>query len=228
MKNIQLQKENELKDALLKIETQNKLQDQRLRISRDLHDNIGAQLTFVISSIDNLKFAYATQEPIMQEKLSLISNFTRETISELRDTIWAMNKDNINIEDLKTRISNFIDNAKLSSNGIEFSFTYNQETLADTVFSSEEGMNIYRIIQEAINNAIKHAEASRISVEVKENDMNIILSIGDNGKGFKPQEIEEGNDLRSMNKRANELKAALQISALNPGTLIQLNIPKQS
>jgi len=47
LKNKQLQKENELKDALLKIETQNRLQEQRLRISRDLHDNIGAQLTFI-------------------------------------------------------------------------------------------------------------------------------------------------------------------------------------
>ena len=54
IKNKQLQKESELKEALVKIETQNKLQEQRLRISRDLHDNIGAQLTFIISSIDNL------------------------------------------------------------------------------------------------------------------------------------------------------------------------------
>src|SRR5690606_8369836 len=57
-KNLQLKKESELKEALVKIETQNKLQEQRLRISRDLHDNIGAQLTFIISSLDNLKYGF--------------------------------------------------------------------------------------------------------------------------------------------------------------------------
>ena len=228
MKNIQLQKENELKDALLKIETQNKLQEQRLRISRDLHDNIGAQLTFVISSIDNLKFAFANQQPVMEEKLTRISSFTRETISELRDTIWAMNKDNISLEDLKSRISNFIDNAKLSSSGIKFSFIYNQDSLGDTIFSSQDGMNIYRIIQEAINNAIKHAKAKEISVEVSEQSSRILVSIQDNGIGFNLKEMQEGNGLRSMNKRADELKGAIQIKGLNPGTLIQLSFAKNS
>ena len=54
----QLQKEIDLKDALSKIKTQNRLQEQRLRISRDLHDNIGSQLTFIISSLDNFKICF--------------------------------------------------------------------------------------------------------------------------------------------------------------------------
>ena len=66
LKNRQLQKESELKEALARIETQNKLQEQRLRISRDLHDNIGSQLTFIISSIDNIKFGF----PDVKEKLA--------------------------------------------------------------------------------------------------------------------------------------------------------------
>jgi len=66
LRNSQLRKENELKTALAQIETQNRLQEQRLRISRDLHDNIGAQLTFIISSIDTLKLRFKD----MNEKLS--------------------------------------------------------------------------------------------------------------------------------------------------------------
>src|SRR5690606_30559502 len=91
MKNRQLQKEAELTSALAKIETQNKLQEQRLRISRDLHDNIGAQLTFIISSIDNLKFGFSDISEKLGNKLNSISSFTQQTIYELRDTIWAMN-----------------------------------------------------------------------------------------------------------------------------------------
>ena len=91
------------------IELQNKLHEQRLAISRDLHDNIGAQLTFIISSVDSLKYAFADGNPKLEDKLNNISSFTKETIYELRDTIWAMNKEEITIEDLKTRISNFIE-----------------------------------------------------------------------------------------------------------------------
>ncbi len=115
LKNRQLLKENELKDALIKIETQNRLQEQRLRISRDLHDNIGAQLTFIISSIDNLKYGFDIKNDQLKEKLDHISTFTSSTIFELRDTIWAMNKTEISVEDLESRISNFIEKAGLAS-----------------------------------------------------------------------------------------------------------------
>jgi tetratricopeptide (TPR) repeat protein len=111
LKNRQLQKEGELQAALAQIETQNKLQEQRLRISRDLHDNIGAQLTFIISSLDNLKYGFKDMSEKLFLKLNGISSFTTQTIYELRDTIWAMNKENISFEDLQARISNFIDNA---------------------------------------------------------------------------------------------------------------------
>jgi signal transduction histidine kinase len=85
--NRQLEQESQLKLAISKIETQNKLQQQRLDISRDLHDNIGAQLTFIISSVDNIKYGFEIENPNLNSKLDRISNFTKSTIVELRDTI---------------------------------------------------------------------------------------------------------------------------------------------
>ena len=126
LKNQQLQKESELKEALIKIESQNKLQEQRLSISRDLHDNIGAQLTFIISSIDNLQYGFKITNEKLTNKLSSISEFTKETIYELRDTIWAMNKSEISLEDLQTRISNYIDKANKASDVINFNFNIDE------------------------------------------------------------------------------------------------------
>mgnify|MGYP000950478019 CR=1 FL=1 len=60
----QIIKENELRQALIKIENQNNLQEQRLAISKDLHDNIGSQLTFIISSLDNLKYFEFTKDKL--------------------------------------------------------------------------------------------------------------------------------------------------------------------
>lgn len=222
IKNNQLIKEAELKEALVKIETQNKLQEQRLQISRDLHDNIGSQLTFIISSIDNLKYFDIAKEKLVS-KFDNISGFTKNTITELRDTIWAMNKNAITVEDLQIRITNFIDQAKLATQGISFDFSIEKSVKASHEFSSIEGINIYRIIQEAVNNAIKYANASQIKIQLQQESNKMIFSIYDNGIGFNKAEIELGNGLNNMKKRAIELKAELKIEAENgKGTMVSI------
>ncbi|HLT53531.1 MAG TPA: tetratricopeptide repeat protein [Flavobacteriaceae bacterium] len=221
LKNAQLKKENQLKDALLKIETQNRLQEQRLRISRDLHDNIGAQLTFIISSLDSLKYGFTLPEKL-SDKLSKIGIFTKSTITDLRDTIWAMNKNEISFEDLRSRISNFIEKADLSTQHIDFSF-HVEEQLKQTQFSSVTGMNIYRIVQEAINNAVKYAEASTIKVEAKTYGESMQFQVEDNGKGFNLDHVEYGNGFHNMKKRAEEIGAKLDIQSQEAaGTSITL------
>ena len=218
LKNKQIIKENELKEALIKIENQNNLQEQRLAISKDLHDNIGSQLTFIISSLDNLKYFDFTKEKLYN-KFDSIGNFTRSTITDLRDTIWAMNKEEITFEDLKTRTTNFIEAAKTSLLGIDFEFNYPKDT--DNVkLNSLQGIDVYRIIQEAINNAVKHAKATKIVVnfEIVNNDLKI--SIIDNGIGFDQSTIEAGNGLSSMKKRANEIDADFEMKSSSQGTQI--------
>ena len=226
-KTLQLQKENELKDALLKIETQNKLQEQRLRISRDLHDNIGSQLTFIISTIDNLKYGLKNQDEKIINKLTSLSGFTKETIAELRDTIWAMNKDEISFEDLKIRISNFIENAQIASSGIDFEFNC-QDHFAPISLSSVEGINSYRIIQESINNALKHAKATKVSVEVLCQNQFIEIIIRDNGIGFDKAKTNLGNGLSNLKKRAKELNGEILVtSQLKEGTTVVLKFNKK-
>jgi len=166
LKNQQQEQEFELKSAISKIETQNKLHEQRLSISRDLHDNIGAQLTFVISSIDNLKYGNKITDSKINNQLTKISDFTKSTIIELRDTIWAMNNSEFKVEDLYARILNFIEKAKSAKDDIHFKFVIDDQ-LKSLTFSSVIGINLYRTIQEAVNNAIKYSEAKDIEVKVK-------------------------------------------------------------
>ena len=161
LKNRQQAQEFQLKSAIAQIETQNQLQEQRLSISRDLHDNIGAQLTFIISSVDNIKYAFDIQNLKLDNRLQSISTFTKATIVELRDTIWAMNSNQISFEELRSRIHNFIENAKMAQENIDFQFSIDDQLNA-TEMTSIFGMNVYRTIQEAINNALKYANAKSI------------------------------------------------------------------
>ncbi|WP_299103418.1 tetratricopeptide repeat protein [uncultured Winogradskyella sp.] len=223
LKNHQLEKEKELNKALIKIETQNKLQEQRLSISRDLHDNIGAQLTFIISSIDNIKYAFKLEDEKLKTKLSTISDFASSTIYELRDTIWAMNKNEITFEDLQVRISNFIDKANLAAQNIDFQFNVDKDVNNDAVFSSVQGMNIYRITQEAIHNTLKYAKASKINVEIYQVNNHIRVSIKDDGIGFNDTNTVLGNGIRNMKKRAHELGGNLSVETKeNKGTSVTL------
>lgn len=202
-----------------------KIYEQRLKISRDLHDNIGAQLTFIISSIENLQYAFNIKNKKVTSKLNGISVFTKETIYELRDTIWAMNKHGISLEDLQIRISNFIDKAHFASRTTQFNFHIDQSLSSGLQFSSVKGMNMYRIIQEAVNNAIKYAEATQVNVEINNVNDSIRFKITDNGKGFDKETIDLGNGLNNMKKRAEEIDAQIKIeSQLGKGTQIIVKV----
>ncbi|MGV3461218.1 MAG: tetratricopeptide repeat-containing sensor histidine kinase [Flavobacterium sp.] len=222
LKNTQQQQEFELEAAISEIRAQNKLQEQRLEISKDLHDNIGAQLTFIISSIDTLKHAYPVNNPSVENRLTNISTFTRDTIRELRDTIWAMNNKDIAFEDLQARIHNFIENAEKASDGIAFSFSID-DTLADVRLTAVEGMNIYRIIQEAVNNVIKHSGASAASIIIQNDASGYSISIKDNGRGFDPDGGRKGNGLYNMQKRTEDIGGTFKATSAVDGTTITLH-----
>lgn len=225
LKNRQLQKESELQIALARIETQNRLEDQRLRISRDLHDNIGSQLTFIIMSLDNLSYMLTNAEDPVKERIASISTFTSVTINELRDTIWAMNKETISIEDLETRIAGIIEKAQTTSETTQFKIV--TEHIQHSVeFSALEGINIYRIIQEAINNTIKYADANLVEVKMWIDEAVFKVSIVDDGAGFDNAQIQNGNGLNNMRKRAADIAAEIEVNSLvGEGTRIILEKP---
>lgn len=220
----QLQKELDLKDALATISTQNRLQEQRLRISKDLHDNIGSQLTFIVSSLDNLKYVSKDLNQIFKDKLSNISDFTTDTIFQLRDTIWAMNKNEITFEDLSARILSFIEKAKSATNNtIAFKVRSNSHT--EITFTAVQGIHLFRVIQEAINNAIKYANGDTIHVNAIEKNRKLHLTIKDNGQGFDLNEVKLGNGLSNMEERMSAIGGTIYInSKINIGTTVKIEI----
>ena len=219
--------ELELKDALATAQTQNRLQEQRLRISRDLHDNIGSQLTFIISSIDNLKFLSKSKDQKFVNKLSQINDFASNTISQLRDTIWAMNKNIISIEDFHSRVLSLIEKAKAATENVSIQLINSLKNPYE--FDAAVGINCFRVIQESINNAVKYANASKIEVEFTENKEQLIIRISDNGIGFNIEQVELGNGLENMQHRIEEVNGKLEINSfVGEGTSITIEIEKNT
>lgn len=218
----QLAKEKELEIALAKLETQDKLEKQRLMISRDLHDNIGSQLTFITSSLENLKFHCRDMENDISGRIEKIRLFTAITINELRDTIWAMNKENISYEELKQRIQHLVASARSANEHMDITTDF-ESFENDNEFSAVDGINIYRIIQESLNNALKYSEASSIYIKATANGKVNVFKVQDNGKGYDESSVVFGNGIHNMKKRAKELDARLILrSEINSGTEVVL------
>ncbi|MEP0712981.1 sensor histidine kinase [Algoriphagus sp.] len=217
-KNRHLEQEAKLQQIYAEQEIQKQLHEQRNRISSDLHDNIGAQLTFIVSSLDNLKFFELSKEK-MAGKIDKISAFTVETVNELRDTIWAMNKDNISLGDLQSRLAGLITKAKTACPQIDFKLQLEDGLENDILLNSLEGVNYYRVAQEALNNAIKHAEATHIKIVFSRQNGHIRVCVEDDGKGITKESL--GNGLGNMRNRAARIGRELKIdSTLGHGTQV--------
>ncbi len=214
--------EQELKEALHKVETANKLEEQRLRISKELHDNIGSQLTCLSSAAQNIGLGLLTSPtPVTQKKLEDLSEFSKEAITDLRDTIWVMNKGSISWEDLTERVRYL---AHKVSNATAIAVEVHKTGHHTGLLTPDETINIYRIIQEALNNAVKHANASKILIEIQVSSSTLV-TVTDNGKGYNASAVTKGSHgMYNMESRAKKINATLDISSDNDGTSVRLKI----
>ncbi|SOD12405.1 tetratricopeptide repeat protein [Pedobacter xixiisoli] len=220
----QQQQKHTLKTAILKIDGENRLNEQRLDISRNLHDNIGSQLTFINSFMETLKLMSDAKNEAINDRINNISTFTKDAIVELRDTVWALNSDEFTFEDLRLRILDYIDKAQTAKENIQFKFEADEQ-LESIRFSSVQGINLYRTIQEAVNNAIKYAEATQISINTKVEDAGLAISIIDDGSGFNPQNNIGGNGLYNMRKRIEDIGGEFVLkSKVGEGTQIHITL----
>lgn len=204
------QKQLVLENDLLQEQNISKAQQQRLEISRDLHDSVGSQLTLMSSTLDSLRNISETDSSRSKEKISSLSTFVDLSISELRNTLWILNADEVFLEDLHLKILNFINNASEAKDNIKFNYRFDiQENMK---IDSKVAANIFRILQEIINNSLKHSEAGLIDIQINQNLNDLEMIISDNGRGFnfeKEKNISFG--LSNIQKRTDELSGKLKL-----------------
>jgi ligand-binding sensor domain-containing protein/two-component sensor histidine kinase len=194
-----------------------RLQNIRNKISSDLHDDIGSTLNSI-----SVYSEVAIQEPSKHEHaLRMIGESSRKIIDSMSDIVWTINPGNDSFEEIILRMRSLAFNL-LRTKNIEFTFRAAEE-LNELRLSMEDRRNLFLIFKECINNLVKYAEATSVNIQLEYTDKKIRLLISDNGKGFDATQPSNGNGLKSMKRRAKEMKASLKIeSVTGSGTSIEL------
>lgn len=206
------------------LQMQNEIQNERERISKELHDNIGTQISYISSNVD---WMLEAPVPLSKEeetkRLSAVNKTAKEMISDLRETIWAIKKESIQFEELADKLKLFVQSQRILRPEINIHISENIES--NIRFSPTEALNLFRICQEAIVNSIRHSCATQLSLHIKSNSAhNFSIMIEDNGKGFAQHQEYPGHyGLENMRARAHELGASLEIlSEEKNGTTVKL------
>lgn len=202
------------------IETQ---ENERRRIALEIHDGIGPQLSSTILQLETIGERVKQNDPETAKELQTLSHISNEVAEELRNVSHSLMPRVLLDFGLEAALRGLINRINAGSKcKVEFISSFNGEGLDQTT-----ELNLYRISQELINNALKHAKATSIFVQLLKNDRHLTLMVEDNGEGFNIRELKNavGIGLSNIEMRTKVLGGELNIdSSPGRGSVITVEI----
>ena len=218
-----------VKKRLVYLERAQLLERERTRISQDMHDSIGSNLTriVVLSELlndDLSKESSKSMVSLISKKVLAVGEMAREIIDTMNEIIWSINPIYDNLENLvnyMTKLANETLEVKKINSKLNIS-----EKIPAVSITPEFRRNLYLIFKEALNNIIKHSEANEVEINILVEANSFIFSIQDNGVGFtenfKNSSMKLHMGIENMKKRALFLDGELKIEAI-PGFGTRIN-----
>jgi signal transduction histidine kinase len=203
-------------------ELQHAMLNERLRISRELHDDIGSTLSGIVLYSHMAENQVHSRQPgEVKNSLNIIQQSANDMVNRLNDLVWAVNPGHSSLKNLMQKLEEYaVEMALVKNMKVHVNVP---ESLAEFQLPVESRHNIYLLTKEAINNAVKYSHATRLELSVHQFDHVIKFTIIDNGNGFDMTTVKKGNGLINMGKRADQAGAILSVqSAPGEGTVILL------
>jgi signal transduction histidine kinase len=207
------------------LRTQLEIQEQTLKtISQEIHDNIGQVLSLAKLNLNTMELSKLDE---LQGKIINSKQLVSKAIQDLRDLSKSMNTDNIEAIGLHRSIEYELDMIRKTG----FSTELNIEGSIIRIEPQKE-LILFRIVQEILNNIMKHAEAKTIAVKLNYDQKEIRVEINDDGKGFDLRPLNENSNsgfgigIRNMHNRARLIGADFKMnSIIDKGTQVVVSIP---
>ncbi|WP_181358478.1 tetratricopeptide repeat-containing sensor histidine kinase [Taibaiella chishuiensis] len=192
-------------------------QNERIRIARDLHDGVGQMLSLVKMSLSTLE----TGDVAVQKAMAL----TDKTIDEVRYVSHNLLPQELNFGILRA-LENLAEKVNASgTTKMNIDIPGQIQTLQ---FEMQNELSIYRIVQEVVNNMLKHAGASEINLSVKYKDNQVLIAVNDNGRGIDLKDIDnsKGMGWKNINARVHMLDGKINVKSEQlSGTQIEITLP---
>jgi signal transduction histidine kinase len=198
---------------MLRLKAQRTLERERLRIAHDIHDDLGARVTQIslVSAVSQKDTAFPEKA---RAEFDRISRMSRELVSALYETVWAVNPENDNLDALGNYVCQMV-NQLCEPSGFRCRFDM-VDLPREIQVSSHIRHNIIMAVKEAVHNVIKHAKASEVTIRMTFNGRQITVVVQDNGRGFNPETSQAGHGLANMRKRLENIGGNCSIES-KPG-----------
>ena len=194
-------------------------EEERKRISGEMHDDIGAALTTIMYLSNNLSEKKEEDRPKIINK---ITSTAAAVVDKMNEIIWSLNKEYDTLDDLITYIR-YHAVELLENNGINYKIRLPEQVPA-VKLNGEKRRNVYLVVKESIHNVIKHAEATQVILEFKM-DEGLCIRIQDNGKGiYSNNPSKFGNGMKNMRYRIEYIGGIFSIEN-QQGTTVNIRLP---
>jgi signal transduction histidine kinase len=201
------------------MQSQLEIQEQTFsNISREIHDNIGQVLSLVRLNLNTLNVPET-------DKINMMDGLMEKALTDLRNLSHSLDADYIRnngwAEPVKRLLHDLQKTGKYTTH-----IQFGEDLLLP---GNEKPIILFRMIQEVINNIIKHAAANTIKLEAKKENDRLVITIQDNGQGFNTQTVSAGSGLRNLEKRSKMIGAELSVSSEpGKGTCVTISVKTEN
>lgn len=206
-------------------ESRHALEEERARIAKDLHDDLGANLTQIIFLSERVEVARDDGQEVARW-FDLIPTTAQRTIQSLDEIVWAINPRHDSLESLANYLSQF---AQQHLTLAHIRCVLDVPTVLPSVpLSAEVRHNLLLMTREALHNAVTHARATEVRLSLNLDEKRLKITISDNGQGFEPESgSPHGNGLQNMRQRVSAIGGRLEISTKpGRGTTVSFFVPR--
>ena len=213
---------HKMRREMVRLKEQRALEQERLRIAHDIHDDLGARVTQI-----SLLSAMAQENPAFPEKaradFDKVSKMSRELVSALYETVWAVNPENDNLDALGNYLCQMV--KQLCERTLLRCRFHVQDLPHEVQVSSQTRHNISLAVKEAVHNILKHARASEVTMRIVFTDGELDVSIHDDGSGFQPADNISGHGLSNMRQRLQKIGGRCLVeSKPGHGTTVRMSL----
>ena len=225
-----------LRRRLEVLAAQQAMERERVRIAKDMHDEIGSKLTKISFMSERAKGELRGQEPVAR-KLDSIAHTSRDLLQSLDEIVWAVNPRNDTLEHLAAYLGHYA-TEYLQNTAVDCELHIPQG-LPHHPLSAETRHNLFLAFEEALNNALKHGRSARVRVDMQAGPAQFEIRVEDNGCGFDPDAIASpasntstmpgrriGNGMRNLQQRLADTGGQCRVhSRPGHGTTVILTVP---